>query len=150
MKIHELHNNVVVRRVISPVAVGTTGTGKTGKIIDRQGFDGVEFLVAYGTVTATNAVFSVVCKEGDVTGTLTSVADADLVGTELLAGLAATTPRTSGVSKNVSKSLGYKGVKRYVNLSVSSTVTAATPIAIDAVLFNPEVSPTATAQAVAQ
>ncbi|MEY2655077.1 MAG: hypothetical protein RLZZ524_2105 [Pseudomonadota bacterium] len=139
---HDLHNNIRALRVVSPVAIGTTGTGQTGKVIDRQGYGGVEFIVAYGTVTATNAVFTVVCKEGDVTGTLTSVADADLLGTEALAGLGATTPRTSGVSKNVVKRLGYRGKKRYVNLSISSTITAATPVSIDAVLHSPSIAPT--------
>lgn len=132
----ELHNNITVRRVVSPVAIGTTGTGKTGVIIDRQGYGGVEFLVAYGTVTSTAAVFTVVAKEGDVTGTLTSVADADLVGTEAAAGLAAAV-RTSGTTKNVTKKVGYKGNKRYVQLNISSTATAGTPVGIDAVLFNP-------------
>ncbi len=150
MKIHELHNNTVVRRVVSPVAIGTTGTGKTGKVIDRQGFDGVEFLISYGTITATNAAYTVTVQEGDVTGTLTSVADADLVGTEALAAVGQAATRTSGVSKNVTLKVGYKGVKRYVNCSVKSTVTAGTLVGIDAVLFNPEVAPTTAAQAVAQ
>jgi len=140
MKMHELHNNVKVQRVVSPVAIGTTGTGKTGVVIDRQGYEGVEFLVSYGTVTATNAVFTPVMKEGDATGSLTSVADADMVGTEAGAGLAAAV-RTSGTTKNVTKKVGYRGSKRYVNLSISSTVTAGTPIGIDGVLFNPEHAP---------
>jgi hypothetical protein len=138
----DLHSKMTATRVISPVAVGTTGTGKTGAVIDRAGYDGVEFIVDYGTVTATNAVFTAVMKEGDVTGTLTSVADADMLGTELLCGLAAAASRTSGVSKNVSKRIGYKGNKRYVNLSISSTVTAGTPIAVTAILHTPNVSPT--------
>jgi|SRR5690349_17590056 len=138
----DLHNNVVASRVVAAVAVGTTGTGKTGAVIDRQGYGGLEFLVSYGTVTATNAVFTVVMKEGDVTGTLTSVADADMLGTEALAGLAAAATRTSGVSKNVVKRVGYKGDKRYVNLSISSTVTAATPVAVTALLHSPTSAPT--------
>lgn len=139
----DLHNNVRALRVISPVAVGTTGTGKTGAIIDRQGYGGVEFILGYGTITATSAVFTATMFEGDVTGTMTSVADADMLGTELLAGVAATTPRTSGVSKNVTKRLGYKGQKRYVRVDVKSTVTAATPVSVDAVLFNPAIAPQA-------
>ena len=138
----DLHSKMTATRVVSPVAVGTTGTGQTGKVIDRAGYDSVEFIVDYGTVTATNAVFTTVMKEGSVTGTLTSVADADMLGTELLCGLAAGTPRTSGVSKNVSKRVGYKGNQRYVNLSISSTVTAGTPVAITAILHSPIVAPT--------
>jgi hypothetical protein len=137
----ELHNNIKALRVVSPVAIGTTGTGKTGKIVDRQGYGGVEFLIDTGTVTATNAVFTAVVFEGDVTGTMTSVADADLLGTELLAGVGATATRTSGVSKNVTKRVGYRGAKRYVNVKYSSTVTATTPIAVTAVLFNPMIAP---------
>jgi len=138
---HDLHNNSRALRVISPVAVGTTGTGQTGKVIDRQGFSGVEFLCSYGAITATNAVFTVTVKEGDVTGTLTSVADGDLLGTELLAGVAAAATRTSGVSRNVVKRVGYRGNKRYVNASIKSTVTAATIISCIALLYSPSVMP---------
>lgn len=140
---HDLHNSSRAMRVITPVAVGTTGTGQTGKVIDRQGFRGVEFICSYGAITATNAVFTVTVKEGDVTGTLTSVADGDLLGTELLAGVAATTPRASGTSMHVVKRVGYKGNKRYVNASIKSTITAGTIIACTAVLHSPQLLPTA-------
>lgn len=138
MNEHDLHSSVKVQRCISPVAVGTTGTGKTGTPVDRRGYGGVEFILDYGTMTATGAVFTVTIFEGDATGSMTSVADADLIGTEAAAGIAAGTPRTSGVNKNVSKKIGYKGSKRYVNAKIASTVTAAPPIAATAVLFNPE------------
>ena len=129
----DLYSSLKVSRAISPVAIGTTGTGQTGKIIDRKGYIGpVLFDLAYGTITATNATHTVTVKEGDVTGTLTSVADADLIGTESAAGLAATATRTSGTSKNVHKKIGYKGAKRYVQINVKSTVTAGTLISANA------------------
>lgn len=140
-----LHDVVKIQRVISPVAIGTTGTGQAGKIIDRRGYRGVEFAIAYGTITATNATFTPVMKEGDVTGTMTSVADADMDGTEAGAGIAAGTPRTSGSNKNVTKRLGYKGMKRYVTISkLSSLITAGTPVGVDAILYGPEQAPVAT------
>jgi hypothetical protein len=151
---HDLHNNVVTRRVISPVAVGTTGTGKTGKVIDRQGFDGVEFVIDYGTVTATNGTIIPTVLEGDVTSALTSVADADLIPT--VAGEASAalpvqaTARTSGVGKNITTKLGYKGKKRYVTVKLVPTVTAGPPISVTALLFNPAILPVTVAQAVAQ
>lgn len=138
---HDLHNNSRALRVISPVAVGTTGTGQTGKVIDRQGFSGIEFLCSYGSITATGAVFTATVKEGDVTGTLTSVADGDLLGTELLAGVAAAATRTSGTSKNVVKRVGYRGNKRYVNCSIKSTATAGTIVSCTAILYSPSVMP---------
>jgi hypothetical protein len=126
----DLHNNINAIRCVSPVAIGTTGTGKTGKPVDLAGFEGAEIVLDYGAITATNAVFTPVIFEGDVTGSMTSVADADLIGTEAAAGVGATGTRTSGVSKNVTKRVGYKGAKRYVNAKLSSTVTAGTPIAV--------------------
>lgn len=141
---HELHNNIAAQRVISPVAVGTTGTGVTGKIIDRRGYRGVEFLCGYGSITATSATFTVTMKEGDVTGTLTSVADADMLGSEANAGIAAAATRTSGVSKNVTKRVGYIGIKRYVQVNIKSTVTAGTPVHCDAILHGPSLAPVAT------
>lgn len=139
----DLHNNVKAVRSISPIAIGTTGTGQAGKIVDRAGYMGVEFLVSYGSVTATGAVFSVVLKEGDTTGAMTSIADDDFIGgTEADLGLAAANPRTSGTSKNVTKRLGYRGNKRYVQVfKLSSTATAGTPVAADVLLGYPSNAP---------
>jgi hypothetical protein len=139
----ELHSNMRAIRCLSPIASGTTGTGRTGTVIDRQGYGGVEFICDFGTITATSATITITILEGDVTGTMTSVADADLIGTEVLASITATTPRTSGVSKNVTKRIGYKGIKRYVTAKEVPTVTATTPVAITAVLYKANLMPTA-------
>jgi len=138
----DMHTNIRAVRSIAPVAAGTTGTGTVGKIIDRQGYDGLEFIIGYGTITATNATITPIVKHGDVTGTLTSVADADLVGTEALAAITAGTPRTSGSNKNVAKRIGYTGGKRYVNITLVPTVTATTPVSAIAILSRPSVKPT--------
>lgn len=122
---------------ISPVAIGTTGTGQAGLIVDRRGFDGVEFIAEYGAITSTTAVYTVVLKEGDATDAMTSIADADLIGTEADLGLGAAT-RTDGVGDKLVKRCGYKGRKRYVQVfKLSSTATAATPVAAQVLLFNP-------------
>ncbi len=139
---NDMHNLIRTARAITPVAVGTTGTGQTGKIVDTKGYDGVEFVISYGSITATAAVFTVTIKEGDVTGTMTSVADADLLGTELLAGIAAGTPRTSGSNKNCTRRIGYKGAKRYVQCNIKSTATAGTLISSEAILHSPRFAPT--------
>jgi hypothetical protein len=138
---NELHSNIKQVQAIIPAAIGPNAT-KTGAIIDRQGYGGVEFLVSYGSVTTTGTVVTLVMKEGDVTGTLTSVADADMLGTEVLASLLAATPRTAGTTKEVSKRVGYKGTKRYVQLNAVQTgVTSVGCINAVAALFNPSVAP---------
>jgi hypothetical protein len=137
----DLHNNISAIRAISPVAIGTTGTGKTSKAIDRQGFAGVEFICNYGTVTQTSGTFTVLITEAATTGaSFTSVADADLIGTEAGAGLAGAV-RVSGTTMNVSKRVGYRGSKRYVKIKMSSTVTAGTPIDATAILYGPSKGP---------
>ena len=137
-----LQENIRTVVGVAPVAIGTTGTGQVGKIIDRSGYAGVEFLIAAGTVTSTVAVYTVTVKEGDVTGTMTSVADADLIGTEALAGIAAGA-RVSGTTKNTTRRIGYKGNKRYVQCGVKSTATAGTLVSVTAVLHSPRYAPTA-------
>ena len=80
-----------------------------------------------------------------MTGTLTSVADSDLLGTETLAGIGLVA-RTSGSGKNVTKRIGYKGTKRYVTAFIgtvsSAVVTVANIFGIAAVLHSPNVAPT--------
>lgn len=137
----DLYHGIKRVRSISPVAIGTTGTGKTGAIVDRAGFQSVTFEFDYGTMTATGGTIVPTVFHGDVTGTMTSIADSDLIGTESAAGIPQATPRTSGVNKNVSKSLGYKGVKRYVQCKLVSTVTAAPPVAATVLLGNPHNAP---------
>lgn len=137
-----IHSEVVVKRSIGPVAIGTTGTGQAGKIVDRKGYRRVEFVTSFGSITATNAQFTLVVKEGDVTSTMTSIADADLQGTEAAA-VPTTGTRTSDATKLCRFRLGYRGNKRYVQaFKLSSTVTAVTPVAVDVVLSEPELAPT--------
>lgn len=136
---NDLHSNVQQKLAVAPVVLGATGNN-AGRIIDRKGYGGVEFLVEYGAVTTTGTVVTPILKEGDVTGALTSVADADMIGSEALAGLAAATSRASGTTKLVTKRLGYKGNKRYVQLSLNGTGTTSVGIvAASAILFNPEI-----------
>ena len=140
----DLHNNARAKRVIAPIAIGANAT-KTGAVIDRQGYGGVEFIASYGAVTTTGTIVTLLVKEGDVTGTLTSVADADLLGTEVLASLPVqATARTSEVGKNVTKRVGYKGSKRYVSVdSISTGTTSVGCISIEAILHDAEIAPTA-------
>lgn len=139
----DLHNNVKAQRVIAPVAIGANAT-KSGKVIDRQGYAGVEFVASYGAVTTTGTIVTLVVKEGDATGTMTSVADDYLIGTEVLASLPVqATARTSEVGKNVTKRVGYKGSKRYVTVDAISTGTTSVGcVSVEALLHSPNNAPT--------
>lgn len=139
---NDLHNEIRTKTVIAPVAIGPNAT-KTGVVIDRQGYGGIEFLASYGAVTTTGTVVTLVVKEGDVTGTLTSVANADLLGTEALASLLAATPRAAGTTKEVTKRVGYKGGKRYVSVDAIGTgVTSVGCVGVAAILYEAYNQPT--------
>lgn len=143
MSIRDFHNSIRTKTIISPAAIGANAT-KSGLVIDRQGFGGVEFIAAYGAVTTTGSVVTLVVKDGDVTGTLASVADAYLLGTEVLASLPAATPRTAGTTKEVSKRIGYVGVKRYVTCdAVQTGVTSVGAVGVHALLHSAYLAPQA-------
>lgn len=141
---YDLQSNVRAMRVIAPIAIGANAT-KSGKVIDRQGYSGVEFVASYGAVTTTGTIVTLVVMEGDATGSLTSVADGDLIGTEVLASLPVqATARTSEVGKNVTKRVGYKGSKRYVSVNAISTGTTSVGcVSVEALLHSPNVAPVA-------
>lgn len=138
----DLQSNIKAQRVIAPVAIGANAT-KTGKIIDRKGYAGVQFVASYGAVVTTGTIVTLVVFEGDVTGTMTSVADADMIGTEVLASLPVqATSRTSEVGKNVTKRVGYKGNKRYVRVdAVQTGTTSVGCVSVEALLFSAEAAP---------
>lgn len=137
MSIRDIHSNVRTKTAIVAAAIGANAT-KTGLVIDRQGYGAVEFLLSYGSVTTTGTVVTAVVKDGDVTGTMTSVADTYLLGTEALASLPAATPRTAGTTKEVTKRIGYVGVKRYVSIDLVQTgVTSVGCVAAIALLGKP-------------
>lgn len=141
--IKDLHNNVRTKTAIVAAAIGANAT-KSGLVVDRQGYGGVEFLVAFGAVTTTGSVVTMVVKDGDVTGTMVSVADAYLLGTELLAGLPAAAARTAGTTKEVTKRIGYVGVKRYVSIdAVQTGVTSVGCVGAIALLHSPGNAPLA-------
>ena len=137
----DLHNNISAKRIVGPVAIGANAT-VSGKVIDRAGYGGVEFVLAYGAIATTGTVVTPVIKEGDATGSMTSVADTYLVGTETLAARLGNAALTSGTTINVAKRIGYNGNKRYVTCDmVKSGTTSVGCMGVHAILFNPAVAP---------
>jgi len=135
---NDLHNNVHVKRAISPVSVADT-TATVSEIIDRQGYGSLEFVIATGSIADADATFAVLVEESDTTtsGDFTAVADADLLGTEALAGF-------QYDDDNEVRKIGYKGIKRYVRMTITPTANAsAALISAVAVLGSPSLAPTA-------
>lgn len=135
----DLHNNINVKRVISPVALADN-TAQVGQIIDRQGYESLEYIIATGNLPDADATFTVLLEEGDAANMsdAAAVADKDLLGTEALASF------TFADDNKVFK-LGYKGVKRYTRLTLTPANLAAGAelVCVIAVLGDPANAPTA-------
>lgn len=132
----DMHNNISVLRAIKPVAVGTTGAanGQLSGIIDRRGYDSVEFVYQSGGSASVADTITPVVLEAAATGdSFTSVADTDLLGTE-----AALTLTTS--AGKIGK-VGYRGNKPYLKLRLYGVGTATALVAANVVLGNPPRAP---------
>lgn len=134
----DLHSNINVSRVLSPVSV-SDNTAQVGQIIDRQGYDSLTYVIATGSIADADATFAVLLEEGDVSNLsdAAAVADADLIGTETLAGF-------QFDDDNETRKLGYKGSKRYTRLTITPTGNAsAALLSAVAVLGHPAIAPPA-------
>lgn len=144
---HEIHSNIKAVKAIQPKAVGTSGAlnGSLSGVIDTLGYRGVEFIYGYGTTAAVTDVVTPVVLECETSGgTFTSVADADLIGTEAAAAMPATaTTRVSGVSMNFNSKLGYKGSKRFLKTRLYGIGTATAIVSAVALLHTPRHAPAA-------
>lgn len=134
----DLYNKVLVKRAISAVTQTNSDTAIVSQIIDRQGFESVLFVISTGGLTDADATFTVLLEEGDNSALSdnTAVADADLLGTELLAGF-------QYDDDNEVRKLGYLGVKRYLRLTItpSGNNSGAAPICAMALLGRPSMAP---------
>lgn len=135
----DMHNNIMPKRVISPVALADN-TAVVGQIIDRQGYEKLEYIIATGALPDADATFTVLLEEGDAANLsdAAAVADADLLGTEALASF------TFADDNKVFK-LGYVGNKRYSRLTITPANLAAGAelICAIAILGDPMNAPTA-------
>lgn len=135
---NDLHNNIHIKRAISPVSVADT-TAQVSEIIDRQGYGSLEFVIATGSIADADATFTVLVEEGDAANMsdAAAVADADLLGTEALAAF-------QFDDDNEVRKIGYKGIKRYVRLTITPVANAsAALLSAVAVLGSPSILPTA-------
>jgi len=126
----DLMNSIHPVVAIAPVVV-TDGTAQVSAAIDVRDYRSVTFVILLGTLADSDATWAVTVKEGSdsTQGNHTAVADADLVGTEALAGF---TFEDDGETRKI----GYVGSADYVSIEIDD-VTANSgnaPMAVLAIL----------------
>jgi len=136
--LRDLSSNLTIKRAISPVSVADT-TAQVSQILDTRDYESVALFIATGSIADADATFTVLLEEGDVSNLsdAAAVADADLIGTEVLAAF-------QFDDDNECRKLGYKGNKRYTRLTITPVAnSSAALLAAVAVLGHPSVVPTA-------
>lgn len=83
----ELHDNIDVKRGISPAAATTDNTAFVSQILDTQGIYSAEFVILCGSLADADVTFVVLAEEGEQANLAdnTAVDDKDLVGLEVTA-----------------------------------------------------------------
>lgn len=110
--LRDLSNNVTLKRAISPVSVADN-TAQVSTVLDTRDMGAVMLAIATGSIADADATFTVLIEESDVSGSgYTAVADADLNGTEVLAGF-------QFDDDNECRKIGYNGIKRYVRATIT-------------------------------
>jgi hypothetical protein len=137
----DLHNNIHVAQLFAPLAAQTNdSTARVSSIIDTKGYDSCELVLINGTNTDADATFAVLVEDGDDSGLSdnAAVADANLLGTEVLAAF-------SFGDDNECRKIGYIGPKRYVRVTVTPTNNNSGDwfMAGLAILGHPRIAPTA-------
>jgi len=136
----DLMNSLHPVPLIAPVAARTDNTAIVSSIIDTRGYNSCTLVLVTGTNTDVNATFAVLVEDDDAAGfgTAVAVADADLIGTEALAGF-------TFADDVECRKIGYVGNKRYVRMTVTPSGNDSGNIFIAgvAILGHPTMAPTA-------
>lgn len=142
MSLKDLHNNIQVLRAISPIVV-TDDTAQVSQIIDRQGAEALEFVLALGTLSDSNCTTTVLVEDGDdaALSDAAAVADEFLLGTEALAA-------PTFADDNEMRKIGYIGPKRYVRVTITpSGNTSNIPMSLIAIKAGHRVLPRSSQEA---
>src|SRR5579862_2543228 len=119
----DLHNNIHLRRGISPAAAVADNTPFVSQIVDLAGYDAAEFAICAGSLADADATFTALVEHGDAANLSDAAAapDSDLLGTEALASFIFS-------DDNATRKIGYRGSKRYVRLTITPANNASAAV----------------------
>lgn len=114
MRVNDLINGCDPKQLFPPVAAVTDNTPQVSNIIDLANSAGCMMFLTTGTLSDADATFGVLLEEGDAANLSDAapVDDADMIGTEALAGF-------TFADDNKCRKLGYVGSKRYIRMTVT-------------------------------
>jgi hypothetical protein len=108
--ISDLH---VIPAILPAAAAQTDNTAMVSAVLDLQGYIGAGLIIQLGGIADADATATVLLEESDASGSgFSAVADADLNGTEALAGF-------TFADDGECRKLGYVGNKRYIRATIT-------------------------------
>ncbi len=110
----DLHNNIHLKRGISPAAAATDNTPLVSQIVDLAGYDAAEFAILTGSLTDADATFTTLVEHGDVA----NLSDAVAIPDEQLLGLETEASFLFGDDDKVLK-IGLRTSKRYARVTIT-------------------------------
>lgn len=130
----DIHSEFTLARGLSPV-VSSDNTELVSEIIDLQGYDGVEFMVAAGTLAdAGGATFIPKIYAGDASNMSD---EAQVTSADLLLGSATT---WTEASDDAVQKMGYRGNQRYVRMKITvAGNSGSAPLCIMVLLRNKKI-----------
>jgi len=135
----DIHNNLHVRRGISPAAAVVDNTPFVSQIADLLGYEAAEFVILTGALADADATFTTLVEHGDAA----NMSDAAAVPDDQLIGLETQASFTFADDDKVFK-IGYRGPKRFARVTVTPAAnTGNTFVAGVWVLGHPRNRPTA-------
>lgn len=135
----DLHNNIHVVRGVSPFATATDNTPIASQVIDRLGYEALEFLFACGSIPDADVTYTLLVEHDDVIGfgTATAVPDEQLLGLESQVAI-------KFDADNLVFKIGYAGYKQFVKATLTpANNTGASLFCVIPVLGYPKFVPTA-------
>lgn len=110
----DLHSNIKVSRAIAPAAATTDNTAWVSAILDTQNYDTNELVLQAGALADADVTLTTLLEESNdpAMSGANAVSDNDLIGLESEASF-------SFADDNLTKKLGYKGSKRYIQAKVT-------------------------------
>ena len=110
----DIHNNLHVRRGISPAAAVVDNTPFVSQTVDLLGYEAAEFVILTGALADADATFTTLVEHGDAA----NLSDAAAVPDDQLLGLETQASFTFADDDKVFK-IGYRGPKRYARVTVT-------------------------------
>ena len=130
----DLHNNIAVDLVLAPIVIDADAT-TAGAVVDRQGFESLEFALATGELA--DGAFALALAHSDTVDEDGDLVGEAAVGASDIIGALPELDESGAVGK-----VGYRGSKRYVRADiVSTTTTDGGPISAIAIKGNPRNAP---------